>query len=620
MKNCIIAVTLTLLSLSGCNFSKQLGRPEVVSLADSKPVDQCKKRPTTPLTYKDQDGNSWTRHILTEIESDQRTLLLVIDEPSSDQFLPKLVLRKSFTARESAKMTEAQIAAATLLSPQMLTLTPTNNPIWPIDRAWTAQDETDYGAWIHNAAAVDLLVGGGVDVDCADYAIALRWIYAHDHHLPAGNSLALTGQLFGSWQSTTTWDALPADADWKKDLRFKAALRHVLNLTYTHSLFKDLYPVTITPEYITPGTIFITLASGSGHTRTITAVGHDPICVQSSDCIEILWGNEPAAELGTLSELVPSRVGSTEGGFMRFRWPERTVAGWQLHPALTMPGFSLEQYSWDDNNYLDNFSTRLSLWAAPMDRYMVSGDHAYELLATRLMVTEIGYFQCSLAPCSSHDPEYADWSTPVRDQAIANAIHSFQVAGAQVDLSSDVVQNYQAQFLGHPFNGSPYSFLDVLNGSINKAFISDPSVDFLTRWGVANPSVELKMTVLIDTISLNWHLRTQMVANAQNLCFPNGGNTAVCDPCDGKVKKLATDRVDLAFRNARAIFVSLYNSSSPQTQQDFTAKLKDGFMDSPACSARGQDCTLYDYVLGTTDHWAVMSSRPEDPLLKRYGF
>src|ERR1035437_6736456 len=126
MKNCLIAIALSLLSLSGCNFSKQLGNSDVVSLADSKPADQCKKHLTAPLTYKDHDGNSWTRHILTEPEADQRTLLLVIDEPSSDQFLPKLVLRKIFAARESAKMTEARTAAASLLSSQMVTLTPTN--------------------------------------------------------------------------------------------------------------------------------------------------------------------------------------------------------------------------------------------------------------------------------------------------------------------------------------------------------------------------------------------------------------------------------------------------------------------------------------------------------------
>jgi hypothetical protein len=218
-------------------------------------------------------GVQWKRHVLTEMRPGHRTLLLVIDEAVGRKFLPRVILRRSFAAEEGAELQATMKRIRTERSPALLDLIPTDNPLWPINHSWTEQDEADYSAWVKSVASEDFLVGGGVEVDCADYALALRWIYSHDHHLPAGDQLAATGQLFGSWQSTTAWDQLPTDSDWKKDERFKAALRHLLNATFTHSIFQDLYPVAIQPEFVNPGTIYLTLETESGHTRTIFSVG-----------------------------------------------------------------------------------------------------------------------------------------------------------------------------------------------------------------------------------------------------------------------------------------------------------------------------------------------------------
>ena len=138
---------------------------------------------------------------------------------------------------------------------------------------WTWDEEVKYGQWLHKTAAEDMLVGSGVLVDCADFAITLRWIYAHDHNLPAADQLAGSGELYGSWQSTRSWDRLPTNTDWKKDERFKAALRYLLLNSYTHSLQGDLYPVQINSEFVTFGTIYLTIFQQSGHTRTIFDIG-----------------------------------------------------------------------------------------------------------------------------------------------------------------------------------------------------------------------------------------------------------------------------------------------------------------------------------------------------------
>lgn len=255
---------------------------------------------------------TWKRHFLTETRHDNRVLLLVIDEAVDARLLPRVILRQSFAHNELAR---AKSLARQMQSASDI-LTPSDNPLWPIAHQWTDQDEQDYDTWIHKIADVNFLVGGGVSVDCADYAMALRWIYAHDHHLPAGQTLAAGKGLFGSWQSTVEWDKLPTDADWKKDERFKAALRYLLNATFTHTVLTDSYPVAITPDYVTPGTIFLTLDGDSGHTRTIFSIGPNAQCEQSPDCILIIWGNEPASEEGFITEFSPPRVNPDEGGFL----------------------------------------------------------------------------------------------------------------------------------------------------------------------------------------------------------------------------------------------------------------------------------------------------------------
>ncbi|MGZ3722912.1 MAG: hypothetical protein ACXVA9_08290, partial [Bdellovibrionales bacterium] len=396
----IFAAALVSIVISGCNHA-----------SGEKSTAAAKPDPT----FTDAQGIQWKRHVLTEPRKDHRTLLLVIDEPMNKNVLAKEVLRKSFEKNQARELQAAKTNARNLLAnPSVLTLTPTNNPIWPIDRAWTDQDELDYQVWVNKTAATDYMVGGGVQVDCADYAIALRWIYSHDHHLPAGDNLAATGVLFGSWQSTTAWDSLPTDADWKKDERFKAALRYVLNLSFTHSIFTDLYPIAITPEFVTPGAIFLTLETESGHTRTVFIAGPSPYCDPSKECMMIIWGNEPASEEGFITDFIPYKVASDGGGFLRWRWPELTPAGWQLRPAQNMRGYSVEQYGWDEADYLLNVSTRLNLWNSPEQRYRALGQSLALMLQQRNDVTQIGYVLCSLVPCTPQDPLYSSYSTPVR--------------------------------------------------------------------------------------------------------------------------------------------------------------------------------------------------------------
>lgn len=582
------------------------------------------------VRYSDFNGHERLRHILTEKEYNGRTLVLIIEDGLTKQDLPQIMYRHSFAPAESKQLAKLlniahyprantpEIRADTAHS-----LTTTNNPLWPIDHQWTQADEDDYSKWINTNAGPNLLAGGGVNVDCADFAMTMRWIYSHDHHLPAGQTLAGNGQLFGSWQSTTDWDKLPTDADWHKDQRFKAALKYVLNATYTHSLFLDLYPVTITPAYVDPSTIYLTLRAedNSGHTQTIYNIGTGGACDQGEDCISVIWGNEPASELGYISGLVPTRLDQGAGGFLRYRWPEKDATGnWALRAAAQMPGYSLEQYGWNDTEYLSEISSRLGLWANADERYTVEADALASSIQGRLQVTERGYFMCSLVPCTLNDDNWQMYSTPGHDSRLKSAIQSFKADGANVDPNGSTIYDLQEKYGVSPlFAGATFTAWDVMQGTVAAdKFNSDPTTDFFARWGITAPAADVRLQALAQIFFDNWQWRETLVNQAQSLCYPNNDAKPVCNACDPKVVALDTTRLDQAFRLAQQNFTALYNQASSNTQQSI-AQILSQEMTSEFCdAAQTQACTMYDYVIGDPTRWQKMSSDPTAPLANRY--
>jgi hypothetical protein len=630
-----LALIVSVAFVFGCTRKSMIAPQNPGDLVQTGTSLQCTKsvmndivlagEPGDRVMYRDFAGRQRMRHILTEAQEDGRTLLLIIEQGRDNLTLPQIVFRRSFAPYETNELNDLvqsvhtpQIDSLLMRAEAAHALTRTNNPIWMIDHQWTAKDEDDYANWIAANAKADMLAGGGVDVDCADFAITLRWIYAHDHHLPAAQTLAGSGELFGSWESTTAWDALPANDDWRKDERFKAALRYVLGATFTHSLYKDLYPVTIDNANVTPGTIFLSLRTESGHTQTIYNVGTGGACDDTKFCISTIWGNEPASEQGFITELVPTRMDQADGGFMKHRWPEKGAAGWALRDPTQMSGYSLEQFTWDDAQYLEQISARLGLWANAEERFEMEADAIANTLTDRLRVTERGYFLCSLVPCAPGDINDVAWSTPGRDSRLKKSLKSFQADGAKIDPNSYAINELQNRYSAPFFTGAPFTTWQVLHDSTGDSFSPDPKADFFARWGIASPSLGAKLQALAQILGDNWQYREILVSQAHSLCFPNNESKPVCDACDPKVKALATDRLDQAFRLAQQMFTGLFNQADSQIQQSLTDELKQ-FATGEQCSGQSA-CTLYDYVLGDPTRWQKMSSDPTAPPSSRYGF
>ncbi len=490
-------------------------------------------------------------------------------------------------------------------------LTPNTNPLWPLTRnTWTEADEAAYSSWVAANVRESFFHGTNLSVDCADAAIALRWIFAREQGLPAGQTLAGSGRLFGSWESTNEWDLLPVDADWRKDERFKAGVRYLLNNVYTHSILKDLYPVEITPNYLVPGAIYLTLYLDSGHTRTLLKVG--------SPQLEFIAGNEPSSTDMYPDYTIPYWVPETEGGFMRFRWPENTAGVWSLRAADQMPGFNKEQYAWGDYNYSTKFNERMELWDSEHEQIITTAAQLVKDINSRLVVVERGFFICALVPCAPKSPEDDKYSTPQRDHRLgelANLVSSLIARLPAGDwLRLDLMQKNSSPVIG----GSALTYWDLFSRGAVAKLNSDPTQSILTRWGVPPAGAATEFDVRAEAFSHNWRWRETLVRQAQDLCFPNGVTTPQCDPAGKEALALNTSRLDQAFRLEKIYLNNLFAQFTPQEKAWADLTLGGFRTQLAACPASPHGfCTAKDLL--TENFVDVMTAGAADPLNQRNG-
>ncbi len=569
------------------------------------------------------ESESWKREVLREERPGGRTLLLVIDTPSARGQLPRLVYRRSFGSSERDELVridesfrKSRIQSFSQIATDAVVKTP--NPLWKHTREWTAEFEAKFNQWVKTHATESFMEGTGVDIDCADLAMAYRWIFARENELPAANHLAGGGDLFGSWESTQKWDKLPTHADWRRDERFKAALKYLLAMSYTHSFIHDLYPVAINHEFASTGTVYITLYRGSGHTRVILGVGKSPDCWDSSSCITVIYGNEPASELSFVANLIPNRLERKEGGFMRFRWPVRSPDGiWSLANVEHLPGYSEEQYQWSEEVFLAEVSTRLNLWNSTQERFLKVGEAAIKALRERVSIVERGYFLCSVLPCKRGDALFEEWSTPQRDHQLRSVIASYENAKRFVDLTDPAVISFERAHVQELIPGSGLKEIDALVPGAVQRFGSDPSLEFEARWGLQNSTLESKLLTRARVLAGNWSWRESLVNAAQQLCFPNGEAQATCSESDPAVSKLSTSRLDEAIRVFRRKFLQELAQATQNARKEIQQALLDHPTQAPGCDGRA--CSLGDLFFGNSDRLEKMTSNPRDNVDKRFG-
>jgi hypothetical protein len=504
---------------------------------------------------------------------------------------------------------------------QKLNKTPT--PLWtPAKNDWSEDDENKFATWFKKNASTTMAVGGGLEFDCADFGLLGRWIYAHDNKLPMMTSLAGSGKLFGHFSESKNWVNLPTDNDWKKDERFKAAMRYLFDSTYTHSIFNDLYPIKINKNYLTPGSIILTLRSGNtGHTQVVYDVGMQSYC--GADCISVLYGNEPSREYAYKTQADIRYHESTGGGFLRWRWPQLKNGKWQLAPKASMPGYSLEQYdqtglSYDEfNNYVYE---SLGFKVEPNRKaYSLANSLSHDL-NDRLTTTAQGTIFCYYQFCDPQGTVFDQYSTPSKDKRFREKrdqllrLLDYLTPDEQLDLISLFKRDIFIGLSGVPVTAADYIF--NANG-ISDRMSSNPSTSFEQRWGLENLNTRQSVLLKSSLFLFAWRFRTDVVNSAIRVC----GEAAMpmCDPLSPDIKKLSTTTMDASLR---AVFKDITTGFGTLSSNDkrFVTYASDRMQLHKGCSSNLYNyCPLSDYLFQGNTYVDKMSSDPIQSFRKRMG-
>lgn len=367
--------------------------------------------------------------------------------------------------------------------------------IWPTQNEWDLEWEKRFENWVKTEFHANFFLENQISTDCADAAIALRWIFSRIHFLPAAQSLAGSGFVFSNEMTRDLWKDLPSHTDWRQDQKFRAGLDYVLKNTYTHSLMRDLYPIAIDRNSFHPGTILLNLYDEyTGHTEIIADLNIDepspePIRVLASDVPrEIRKLNEyPLQDWGNF----PTRGKS---GFHRFRWPERSPLGIGLKPENQMPYFSLEQFSEafskEHPTLTETVIYRLYPdWNPDYASFLRSlVNLVVQRLEARVKIVEDGYQFCRRNDCSEGSEGWEAWSTPSRDAAIARIVQ--RINKTYQDRSCDrscrdvlLSQMGKTIFRLGSRNVTLKVALEVWG---NRKYSSDPRVSIDKRWGFSS--------------------------------------------------------------------------------------------------------------------------------------
>jgi hypothetical protein len=588
--------------------------------------------------YSDPHGNKWQRWIILD-EQGRRAHLLVVENPVKDlsqRLTTQVVVEKSTLVNRTAGEIQTKVNYYRYLkdlktrsssyylaqeTEQKLNKTPT--PLWtPAKSDWSEDDENKFASWFKKNASTTMAVGSGLEFDCADFGLLGRWIYAHDNKLPMMTSLAGSGKLFGHFSESKNWINLPTDSDWKKDQRFKAAMRYLFDSTYTHSIFNDLYPIKISKDYVTPGSIILTLRSGNtGHTQVVYDVGMQSYC--GADCISVLFGNEPSREYAykTLADIRYHE--STGGGFLRWRWPQLKNGKWQLAPKTSMPGYSLDQYdqsglSYDEfNNYVYE---SLGFKVEPYRKAYSMANSLSQDLNDRLTITSQGTIFCYYQFCDPQGTVFDQYSTPSKDKRFREKrdqllrLFDYLTPDEQLDLISMFKRDIFIGPSGVPVTAADYIF--NANG-ISDRMSSDPSTSFEQRWGLENLNVRQSVLLKSSLFLFAWRFRTDVVSSAIRVC--GEGATPACDPLSPEITKLSTTTMDASLR---IVFKDITTGFSTLSSNDkrFVTYASDRLQLHKGCTSNLFNyCSLSDYLFQGNTYVDKMSSDPIQTFRKRMG-
>jgi hypothetical protein len=394
--------------------------------------------------------------------------------------------------------------------------------IWKVENSWDWSWELRYSEWVRENIKSDFFQKYQIGVDCADVAFSARWIFARINHLPAAASLAATGALFTQDVMLKEWEQLPQAESWNEDQLFIAALKYVLDNTYTHTLMRDSYPISIVKEAFLPGTQHMSLTQDSGHTYLVSAVD---LSENSAEPIRVMYSTVPA-EARRLSESGfwdARQPVEGQGGFVRFRWPEKSGEKWVLKPANEMMYYSTEQYSPSFMNGFQSFAEAVAIKLNPHLDFKARLENAIDTMIERFRaraaIVEKGEKICATEDCSEGTKNYENWSTPMRDKSLGETLQSLEDYAEQMSERVPGLSQQWYKSLKRPaiqLQGVDYSLGAVAFAWKLGSFSSDPKQPVDIRWGLSSAafrnSIQTRLKQWLDE-------RAQKIKAQGALCF-----------------------------------------------------------------------------------------------------
>ncbi|MGK5087642.1 hypothetical protein WDW86_08800 [Bdellovibrionota bacterium FG-2] len=373
--------------------------------------------------------------------------------------------------------------------------------LWKATESWNWDWEKRYATWVDTELTADFFFRFGIPTDCADAGLAARWIFSRINHLPAGNHLAGADKLLTHQSMRREWMSLPTSENWAEDKRFRAALDYLLLYTDSHSVFRDTYPVAITPEALAPGTLQLEISEHSGHTYIVrhldlTPKAEVPIGLMNSTVprkVRIL------AETGFWRMDQPTEE---EGGFRRFLWIKEIEHGqWAQLAPEEMPYFSREQFEpffvAGFFSFADAVIVRINPTYDRVKRLIGGIESLKTQLIMRMRLIENGIQVCQTNPCTPQSANYYYWSTDHRDAQIGAVFEQLEALYQELaPFHSELAANWENemnQVFLVPLPSLPFSLKELARRWKTHQYSSDPRDTEEARWG--GPVTELALEI-----------------------------------------------------------------------------------------------------------------------------
>lgn len=397
---------------------------------------------------------------------------------------PRVVSKKFFADKEAASAFGKKVRAVDEPPMDDVVLKNQNGIVlWAVTNQWDWNWEVKFSEWVTTELNAQWWKQHGIATDCADVVYSARWIFARNNGLPMANHL-ITGQIFTHESVKPVWETLATDPDWQKDQRFLAALDFLLSQAFTHSLWRDSYPVAINPRAIIPGGYHLYIDQTTGHTQFIYQVGH-----AAADLPLVTLNSTVPRELRDMMEWVffEQSAEPDNRALVRMRWPVFANDTVTFTPARSMPFYSQEQFSpdfihenrgtfWREVYYRLNPRANFDLIAQKTAQQIV------DQFKARAPVVDNGYRECSLSPCRPNTLRYDAWSTPSRDHRIAETIVIFDSLSSMINSWTKIRQTLYTPVA--EIEGSSYTGNDFISKWRSQSYSSDPNETPRTRWGL----------------------------------------------------------------------------------------------------------------------------------------